>query len=826
MEEKKSELSTEEVLVLISDAPIGLCYFDRDLRYLYINKWLADMNGLSPELHLGKTIREIVKEVAVGVIPQLRQVMETGKPIIDGEVKAVTQASHGEPRWFRHSYHPSLNADDEIVGVRCVVQDVTELRQAELRAEQFYQLLQEVSARLAGAQSVQIDIAVDDCLGKLGEYFGASQVGLGQWSKSGKILPSLRTWGEYPVSDYLATDGPGPVAFTHLCREGSLIWNCPEDLEELPQFQEHLRKVRAMSGAFWLYKNFGTHTQHLVMAKVNSHVWPEDTIECLGAIGSVLFNALYRQRAEVEAEQLRRLEQIIYDVAARMVRVRADRVDAEINNAIAQIGKTTDADLCIFLQCNEQDTSMYKVSHEWNVDTVDGPIFSGVSLVDDYPWLVRRLKKKKPFQLSNPDDFTRGAQAELELFERFGIQSMYWEPFTAAHGGYGYIGLGTVDREPHWLNGILQQLGLFGNIVADTIDRQRTDLSLEQAFNEIQNLKDTLATENETLRQEVEHFHSDDELIGKSHAFRTAMFQATQVARTDSTVLLLGETGTGKGLIARRIHKMSGRSQQPMVTVNCAALPATLIESELFGHEKGAFTGAIGRKIGRFELADGGTIFLDEVGDLPLELQAKMLRVLQDQQFERLGSSITKTVNVRVIAATNRNLDRLIEEGEFRADLYYRLGVFPIRAPTLKERKSDIPLLVWFFISELQHRLGKTIEVVSTQAMDALTAYHWPGNIRELRNIIERAMILSPGTTLKLDNWFPGSSGVAGISSRADDRKSETIEEVERAHIEKVLQACDWKIRGSDGAAERLGLKRTTLQSRMKKLGIDRPRAW
>ena len=292
----------------------------------------------------------------------------------------------------------------------------------------------------------------------------------------------------------------------------------------------------------------------------------------------------------------------------------------------------------------------------------------------------------------------------------------------------------------------------------------------------------------------------------------------------DSTVLLLGETGTGKGLIARRIHELSRRSQRPMITVNCAALPSSLIESELFGHEKGAFTGAIKQKLGRFELADGGTIFLDEVGDLPTELQAKLLRILQDQEFERLGSSITRKVDVRVIAATNRDLDKLIEQGEFRSDLYYRLGVFPIRAPALRERRGDIPLLVWFFVSELQHRLGKTFDEVSASAMAALRAYDWPGNVRELRNIIERAMILSPGTVLELNNWFPGHQEFTGTSARAREGKRETIEEVERAHIKKVLEACDWKIRGSDGAAEHLGLKRTTLQSRMKKLGIERPK--
>jgi transcriptional regulator with GAF, ATPase, and Fis domain len=257
--------------------------------------------------------------------------------------------------------------------------------------------------------------------------------------------------------------------------------------------------------------------------------------------------------------------------------------------------------------------------------------------------------------------------------------------------------------------------------------------------------------------------------------------------------------------------------------VNCAALPATLIESEFFGHERGAFTGATDRKIGRFELADGGTIFLDEIGDLPIELQAKLLRVLQDHEFERLGSSATKTVDTRIIAATNRDLDALIEQGTFRADLYYRLGVFPIRIPPLRERRSDIPLLVWYFTTKLQTRLGKKIETISAPVMDALIAYDWPGNVRELRNIVERAMILSPGTKLEMDDGLMGGDRIAVDSGAAGQQQSDNLEDAQCAHIVKVLEECGWKVRGKGGAAERLGLKRTTLQSRMKKLGIQRP---
>jgi transcriptional regulator with GAF, ATPase, and Fis domain len=687
----------------------------------------------------------------------------------------------------------------------------------------FFGLVSDISSLLVGARSKEIEKALDDCLAKLGEYFDVQHVALGQISSSGELLPSLRMWGDVAAIDFLAADPPGPEMVAYFIRNGSLTWNCLEDLDELPQWREHCRQVGALNGSMWLHRDFGSHVEGMAMSGLTPKVWPEDTVDCLRVVGQVLFNAFYRRRAEAEAEHAQQLEHAIAETAATLVRVRADDVDAEINDALGKIGATADADLCVFLRCNNPDELTYTANYEWNVDAADGPVFSGVRLDDDYPWLVRQLKKKRPLSLSNPDDFALEAKAERELFERFGIRSMHWEPFEVAHGRCGYIGLGTVNRVPQWPDGVLSQLGLFGNIVADAMDRQRTDIALEQAFKEIRVLKDRFMAENETLRQEVDVLTVDRELVGKSPAFRATQFQAEQVAPTDSTVLLLGQTGTGKGLIARKIHELSSRSQRPLITVNCAALPGSLIESELFGHEKGAFTGAITQKIGRFELADHGTIFLDEVGDLPTELQAKLLRVLQDQEFERLGSSTTRTVDVRVIAATNRDLDLLIEQGEFRADLYYRLGVFPVRVPALRERRSDIPLLVWFFISELQHRLGKEINEVSAQAMAALFAYDWPGNVRELKNIIERAMILSRSPILRIDDWFPGESEPANISVLSLQRNGETIEEVERAHIEKVLAACDWRIRGKDGAAEHLGLKRTTLQSRMKKLGIVRP---
>jgi transcriptional regulator with GAF, ATPase, and Fis domain len=283
-------------------------------------------------------------------------------------------------------------------------------------------------------------------------------------------------------------------------------------------------------------------------------------------------------------------------------------------------------------------------------------------------------------------------------------------------------------------------------------------------------------------------------------------------------VLLLGETGTGKELLARAIHTRSKRSERPLVKVNCAAIPSSLVESELFGHEKGAFTGATSSKPGRFEVADGGTLFLDEVGELPLEIQAKLLRVLQDGEFERLGSNTTRTVDVRIIAATNRNLERGRAEGTFREDLFYRLSTFPIRVPPLRERREDIPLLVWDWIQRRRGELDRHIERVPERAMEALIRYPWPGNVRELGNVIERAMILSLGPVLQLDGVFdPAAMPAADAAER--------IDQVERAHFEQVLERCGWRINGNGNAAEILGMHPNTLRSRLKKLGIARPPA-
>ncbi|HPQ27136.1 MAG TPA: sigma 54-interacting transcriptional regulator [Desulfobacteraceae bacterium] len=335
----------------------------------------------------------------------------------------------------------------------------------------------------------------------------------------------------------------------------------------------------------------------------------------------------------------------------------------------------------------------------------------------------------------------------------------------------------------------------------------------EAAFFEIEKLKDQLEAERAYLQEEIKLQYNHENIIGQSDAIKYVLYKVEQIAGSNTIVLVLGETGTGKELVARAIHGLSSRKERALVKVNCATLPSNLIESELFGHEKGAFTGAHSRHLGRFEVADGATLFLDEIGELPMELQPKLLRVVQDGEFERLGSSHTIKIDVRIIAATNRNLEEEVRRGRFRDDLWYRLNIFPVTVPPLRDRLDDIPLLVEFYVKKISRRMGKSIEFIPTSVMNALQSYHWPGNVRELENVLERAVINSSGPKLHL---------VDELKKQQKDLSTtqKTLEAVEHDHIVQILEQTHGKVSGKNGAAEILGLNRSTLRARMRKLGI------
>ncbi|HAP38450.1 MAG: sigma 54-interacting transcriptional regulator [Nitrospira sp.] len=395
-----------------------------------------------------------------------------------------------------------------------------------------------------------------------------------------------------------------------------------------------------------------------------------------------------------------------------------------------------------------------------------------------------------------------------DLLDR-GIKSFCSVPLLSRNRALGALNVGR-RRDAGFDPDDVQLLGQVAQQIAIAVENAL-------AFREIAVLKDTLTKEKVYLEEEIQTAYNFEEIVGESRALKQVLKQVQTVAATDSTVLILGETGSGKELIARALHNLSDRRERTFVKLNCAAIPTGLLESELFGHEKGAFTGAIATKIGRFELADRGTIFLDEVGEIPLELQVKLLRVLQEQEFERLGSTRTMRVNVRVIAATNRDLGQMVDEQKFRSDLYYRLKVFPVTVPPLRERVEDIPVLVRHFVQKFASRMKKRLESVPTDAMRALQAYGWPGNVRELENFIERAVILSSGSEL----FVPAAELKRPVLP--PNGSATTLEEAERDHILKALRETNWVVGGSSGAAARLGMKRTTLQSKMQKLGIARP---
>jgi formate hydrogenlyase transcriptional activator len=455
---------------------------------------------------------------------------------------------------------------------------------------------------------------------------------------------------------------------------------------------------------------------------------------------------------------------------------------------------------------------------------------TAVILADESGSIIR-VNSRTSLAFGYTQEELLGQPVELLLPQRFrGVHGAHRAEF-ASHASSRFMGTGQAlfglrkDGSEFQVDVALSPMQtpegiLVLSAITDITDRKISEQALIDlnarllaANEQIRSMKEDLEREQVSFNHEIKLESNHDEIVGRSQAILRVLLSAEQVAATDSAVLLLGETGSGKELVARAIHKHSKRGARAMVNVNCAALPASLVENELFGRERGAYTGALTREVGRFELANHSTIFLDEVGELPLELQAKLLRVLQEGEFERLGSSKTIHVDVRLIAATSRDLEAAVREGKFREDLFYRLNVFPIRVPPLRERRDDIPMLTWHFLQMLGSRMGRDVSTVRASTMKAFQAYAWPGNVRELRNVIERSLIIHQGTVFEAD--LPEGAGVSSVVGTK-------IEEVDRDHIFRILERTGWRVRGPGGAAEALGLKPTTLEARMKKLGIVR----
>jgi PAS domain S-box-containing protein len=508
------------------------------------------------------------------------------------------------------------------------------------------------------------------------------------------------------------------------------------------------------------------------------------------------------------AQERLAFERVVAELSSQFISLEPDRIDKAIRNALQRICELLDIDRGIFVRI-----AGGAAVHTENWAAAGVPcMVASVQDTKQFPWMTERVLAGEAVSFSTIADIPNETDRQGCL--AFNTRSGLRFPLLVAGRVAGAVEFDVVRAERLWSPEIVQRLQVVANVFCQVEARQQHGEALRGALAEVERVKDALQSENVALRLDAREHVWPPLILGRSPVARRMLERVQQVASTDSTVLLLGESGTGKELIATQIHELGSRRDRAMVRVNCGAIPTTLIESELFGREKGAFTGVLSRRVGRFELANHSTIFLDEVGDLPLEVQVKLLRVLEEHQMERLGSQRSITVDVRIIVATRRDLEQRIAEGAFREDFYGRLSEFPIHVPPLRERTEDIPLLVWRFVHEFSNWFGRPIESIDKDSLAALQQYSWPGNIRELRNVVERAMI--GATTSHLTITLPKTSA-------SPARHLPTLIDVEKEHIRGVLENTGWRIRGVGGAAERLGLKPTTLETRMAKLGLRRP---
>lgn len=536
-----------------------------------------------------------------------------------------------------------------------------------------------------------------------------------------------------------------------------------------------------------------------------------------GASGAAATAQTEASDALDELAQKSTYEEVLARVSSRLLTTANERLHEAIRTSLMDVCQFVDVDRATIVWFDDEARSV-DVLYYW-IERGTSPTTRFRQ--EGFAWMMPRISNGDTVAVESTEALPAEAGTDYASLREMGISAAMVTPMVQDGQVLGAISLTMATGSRSWAEHHISAMQVLAACFGSAISKLRAQQRLDDLTRELASARDRLQAENVYLQQEILSSHGFAELIGESYALQSCLAKVTQVAATDMPVLIQGETGTGKELIGRAVHESSSRKDRPLVKVNCAALPASLVESELFGHEKGAFTGAAQRKPGRFELADGGTLFLDEIGEIPLSLQAKLLRVLQDGEYQRVGGTQSLNVDVRIIAATNRPLEQAIATGDFRPDLYYRINTFLLDVPPLRERIGDIPLLAQHFVNVHARRLGKEITSISRGFLDELESRNWPGNVRELEAVIQRAIIASQGSVLQASGITAPSSTVAEplpnvVASVRD------LHSAERDHIRMVLDACRWKIAGSDGAAARLGLPPSTLRSRMKKMGLER----
>jgi transcriptional regulator with GAF, ATPase, and Fis domain len=706
----------------------------------------------------------------------------------------------------------------------------SEFDQAELkRSMPFETLVSEISAQFIGLDYSQMDEAVSDALAKISEFTGSDLSTFMQLDeKSGQIVhthqwlrPNIDLDLDFTDLDLVTS---APWVAQELPKLEPVVVSCKADLPKEAEKERAIAESTGIKSVAWVpIAVAGSFTACIVLNAINhEQTWPGIVIRRLRLLGEIFANSLNRARSDrsvkLQAEALRnqiRFEGMLSKLSATFVALPVEEIDGRITDALRTIGEHMAVDR-VFVDQFSDDKKEFRLTHMWTAPGIPRDEFVFEVVLSEYaPWFTNTIMNGQEIVFSSRDEIPEEAVFEQEYVKKVGIKSSAIVPLTVNRSVIGDVGLDMMRQEHVWSDEALTHLRLLGDVVSNALKRKESEAKIRRAYDEVRILKDRLEAENVYLKKEISGGYSQHGILGHSEAIRNVMRQAQQVASTDTTVLITGETGTGKELVATAVHDQSARSGRTLVKVNCGALPSGLIEAELFGREKGAYTGAMSKQIGRFEIADGSSIFLDEISTLPLESQTKLLRVLQEGEFERLGGSQTINVDVRVISATNQDLVKAVASGQFRDDLYYRVDVFPIEVPPLRERLDDIPVLLWAFVEEFNQKMGKKVSEISQSTIATLQAYDWPGNVRELRNATERAMILSEGRHLRVDS-LKKSPGIAASNPL-------TLQALEKQYIEGVLKKTSWRISGKQGAAELLGLKPTTLRSRMNKLGIHRP---
>jgi transcriptional regulator with GAF, ATPase, and Fis domain len=695
------------------------------------------------------------------------------------------------------------------------------------KLEEFQGYIFDLSATFIAMPAPQVAAEIDKCLGEIGRFWDFGQIFLTRLTAGGTKLITIHAYHAPGARSAPPEVDTAQVPWLmNIIQRGrpKAMYRVEDELpDDAVLDRERIEKLGVKSALILPFIVGGEVEGGLFFNSIRQYRdYSPELVKELQRLGQILAGTLERLKAFTHIQHTMRFDRLLSEISATYINLPSREILQHLQQDLGRIGAFLEVDRCIFYLPDEKRGS-FRIEDRLNwwmepdrakLKKLKAWINTSPEFHDDFQQCFDQWNRGEVVCFSTLDELPPEAEGLRRVHLRLGNRSWLSVPVSVGGAIVGALVVATIQKERTWPEELIPRLRLFGEIFANAIKRREHEGSLRKALTEIKRLKQQVEADYVYLRDELTLEHHFEEIIGHRQGLKAVLLKVEQVAPTDASVLILGETGTGKELIARAIHNAGSRSGRPLVKVNCAALTPNLIESELFGHEKGAFTGAEKQRVGRFELANGATLFLDEIGELPLELQPKLLRVLQEGEFERLGGSRTLRVDVRIIAATNRNLEKEVEKARFRSDLWYRLNSFPISIPPLRERLEDIPLFVNHFVNQYCTKIGKRFDKVPKKALQRLTRYSWPGNIRELENIISRAVITSEPGNLQVQ--VPESP-----QSSASTHK--TFKEMEKLFILETLEDTGWKIEGKRGAAKSLGLKPSTLRNRMKRLDIRRP---